>query len=72
MMLRALTVGVLLRAVALLGLGVWGVLEIAAGDWFFGGVLVACVLLGAQSLLSTIRRAQREERSAPPGADHSA
>lgn len=57
MRLRARTAGALLRAVALLGLGVWGVLEIAAGDWFFGGVLVACMLLGAQSLLSTLRRA---------------
>jgi hypothetical protein len=54
---RALTVGVL-RAVLLLGLGVWGVVKLLEGDWFIGGVLLACVLLGVPSLVSTLRRAR--------------
>jgi hypothetical protein len=53
--------GMVLRAVALLGLGVWGVVKLTEGDWFIGGVLVACVLLGLQSLVTSIRH-----RSGPP------
>jgi hypothetical protein len=57
---RALRVGVL-RAVLLLVLGVWGVVKLVEGDWFIGGVLLACVLLGVPSLVSTVRRIRREE-----------
>ena len=57
---RALKVGVL-RSVLLLVLGVWGVVELVEGDWFIGGVLLACVLLGVPSLVSTVRRIRREE-----------
>ena len=56
---RALKVGVL-RSVLLLVLGVWSV-ELVEGDWFIGGVLLACVLLGVPSLVSTARRIRREE-----------
>jgi len=53
-------VGVL-RSVLFLVLGVWGVVELVEGDWFIGGVLLACVLLGVPSLVSTVRRIRREE-----------
>ena len=59
---RALTVSVLVRVAALVGLGVWGVVKLADGDWFIGGVLVACVLLGSQSLVTRVQRVRRSRR----------
>jgi hypothetical protein len=55
---RALKAGVL-RAALLLAAGVWGVVKLFEGDWFIGGVLVACVLLAVPSLVSTFGRARR-------------
>ena len=49
----------MLRAVALLALCVWGVVNLVAGDWFIGGVMLACVLLGVPSLVSTLQRPRR-------------
>ena len=61
---RAVTVGVL-GAVAFLAVGVLGVVNLVEGDWFIGGLFVACALVGLPSLVSTVRRMRREERSSP-------
>jgi hypothetical protein len=58
---RAVIAAMALRAVALLGLGVWGAVKLTEGDWFIGGVLVASVLLGLHSLVMSVRH-----RSSPP------
>jgi hypothetical protein len=62
------TVGVL-GAAALLAVGVWGVVNLAAGDWFIGGLFVACALFGVPSVVSRVRRLRREERD-PAAAAH--
>ena len=49
-----------LGAVALVAIGVWGVVKLGEGDWFIGGAFVACALLGVRSLFSTVRRMRRE------------
>jgi hypothetical protein len=56
---RAITVAVL-GSVALLAIGVWGVINLVEGDWFIGGLFVACVLVSLPSLASTVRRMRRE------------
>ena len=53
-----------LRAVALLALCVWGVVNLVDGDWFIGGVMFVCVLLLVPSRVSAVRRMRREERAA--------
>ena len=60
---RSIKVGVL-RAVALLALCVWGMVNLVEGDWFIGGVMLACVLLLVPSQVSAVRRMRREERAA--------
>ena len=59
MVARALILGVV-GAVALVAIGVWGAVKLGEGDWFIGGAFVACALLGARSLFSTVRRMRRE------------
>ena len=64
---RAVLVGVLL-AVGFVAIGVWGIVNLTEGDWFIGGLFIACALLGLPSLISTVRRVRREERrSSSPG-----
>ena len=58
---RAVTVGVL-GAAALLAVGVWGVVNLLDGDWFIGGLFVACALFGVPSVVSRVRRLRREAR----------
>lgn len=59
---RALIVGVL-GAVAILGIGVWGIVNLVEGDWFVGGLFVGCALVSLPSLVTTVRRMRREERA---------
>ena len=61
---RAVTMGVL-GAVALLAVGVWGVVNLVEGDWFIGVGFVGCALLGLRSLVLTVGRMRREERDSP-------
>ena len=44
-----------LRAVALLVLAVWGVVNLVQGDWIIGVLLVGCVAFGLPSLISQVR-----------------
>ena len=55
---RSIKVGVL-RAFVLVALSAWGVINLVEGDWFIGGVVLACVLLGVPSLVSTLHRPRR-------------
>jgi hypothetical protein len=48
-----------LRAVAFLGLAVWGVVNLVEGDWVIGGLLVGCVVFGLPSLVSNVWRMRR-------------
>ena len=59
---RALIVGILGTA-AIVGIGVWGIVNLAGGDWFIGGLFVGCALVSLPSLLTTVRRMRREERA---------
>ena len=65
---RAVTVGVL-GVAALVAVGVWGVVNLVEGDWFIGGLFVACVLFGLPSLVSSVRRMRREERGSSSAAN---
>ena len=56
---------VALRAVALLVLAVWGVINLADGDWVIGGLLVGCVVFGLPSLVSTVWRMRRHGDRVP-------
>ena len=47
---RSVATGVL-GVVAFLLAGVWGVVNLAEGDWFIGGVLVASAIVGLWSLV---------------------
>jgi hypothetical protein len=59
---RALIVGILGTA-AILGIGVWGIVNLVEGDWFIGGLFVGCALVSLQSLVTTVRRMRREEHA---------
>ena len=54
----------LLGAVAFVLVGVWGVVNLSQGDWFIGGVMVACAVVGLWSLV--VRMIQQHRRR-PPG-----
>ncbi len=60
---RAVTVGVL-AAAALLAIGAWGIVNLLDGDWFVGGLFVACAILGVPSAVSRVRQLRRAERAA--------
>ena len=59
---RALIVGVL-GAVAIVGIAVWGIVNLVDGDRFIGGLFVGCALVSLPSLVTTVRRMRREERT---------
>jgi hypothetical protein len=59
---RALIVEILGTA-AILGIGVWGIVNLVEGDWFIGGLFVGCALVSLPSLVTTVRRMRREERA---------
>ena len=44
------------RAVALLVLAVWSVVNLVEGDWVIGALLVGCFAFGLPSLISQVRR----------------
>jgi hypothetical protein len=54
----------LLGAVAFVLAGVLGVVNLADGDWFIGGVLVASAMVGLWSL---VVRVLQQRRRRPPG-----
>ena len=54
----------LLGAVAFVLVGVWGVVNLTEGDWFIGGLMVACAIVG---LWSTVVRLFQQRRRRPPG-----
>jgi hypothetical protein len=54
----------LLGAVAFVLVGVWGVVNLSEGDWFIGGVMVACAIVGLWSL---VVRLFQQGRRRPPG-----
>jgi hypothetical protein len=54
----------LLSAVVLLFVGVWGVVNLSDGDWFIGGVMVGCAVVGLWSL---VVRLLQQRRRRPPG-----
>ena len=49
-----------LAAVAYVLLGAWGVINLADGDWFIGGVMLACAVVGLPSLLARARKERRD------------
>jgi hypothetical protein len=53
-----------LGAVAFVLVGVWGIINLSEGDWFIGGVMVGCAVVGLWSL---VVRALHESRRGPPG-----
>jgi hypothetical protein len=54
----------LLGAVAFVLAGVLGVVHLADGDWFIGGILVASAMVGLWSL---VVRVLQQRRRRPPG-----
>ena len=54
----------LLGAVAFVLVGIWGVINLSESDWFIGGVMVVCAVVGLWSL---VVRALQERRRRPPG-----
>ena len=52
-----------LGVVAFVLAGVWGVVNLAEGDWFIGGVLVASAIVGLWSLVVRLL----QDRRRPPG-----
>ena len=55
---RAVAV-LLVAAVALIAVGVWGVVKLGDGDWFIGGGFIACSVIGLGRVLSRIVRPAR-------------
>jgi uncharacterized membrane protein YdjX (TVP38/TMEM64 family) len=55
----------LLGAVAFVFVGVLGAVNLSDGDWFIGGVMVACAIVGLWSL---VVRLVQQRRRRPPGA----
>ena len=55
---RALILGVL-SAVALLAVGVWGVVKLGERDWLVGSIFVVCAVLGLRSVASAVGRVRR-------------
>jgi hypothetical protein len=45
-----------LAVVAWVLIGGWGVINLAAGDWFIGGLMLACALVGLWSLTLRVLR----------------
>ena len=60
---RTSVIGVL-AAVAFVLVGLWGVVNLAEGDWFIGGVMLASVVVG---LWSQVVRILQERRRRPRG-----
>jgi hypothetical protein len=57
-----------LAAVAWVLLGSWGVVNLAQGDWFVGGVMLGCAVVGLWSLATRVARERRGHgpRRQPP------
>ena len=53
---RAVTT--VLAAVAWVVIGGWGALNLSEGDWFIGGLMLACALVGLWSLALRVLRAR--------------
>jgi hypothetical protein len=54
-----------LAAVALVLLGVWGVVNLSEGDWFIGGVFVASAVIGVWSRAIRLLQARRRRPRGP-------
>lgn len=61
----ARTVVEVLAAVAMVLLGVWGVVNLSEGDWFIGGVLVASAVIGFWSRAIRLLQARRRGPRGP-------
>ena len=59
------TVVEVLAAVAMVLLGVWGVVNLSEGDWFIGGVLVASAVIGFWSRAIRLLQARRRRPRGP-------
>ena len=59
-----------LASVAWLAIGVWGAVNLAQQDWFIGGVMLGCALVGLWSLgLRVLRDRRAHQRGVGPPAD---
>jgi len=54
-----------LAAVALVLVGVWGVINLSESDWFIGGVMVASAVIGLWSLAVRVLQARRRVPRGP-------
>lgn len=54
-----------LAAVALVLVGVWGVVNLSESDWFIGGVMAASAVIGLWSLAVRLLQARRRRPRGP-------
>jgi hypothetical protein len=60
----------ILAAVAWVLIGVWGAVNLAQGDWFIGGVMLGCAVVGLWSLaVRALREPHARSRGTGPPAD---